>query len=63
MNTVTLRVRIRECPGLAHLYDASDGEEGGARDLLNAHPFLLPRNVMGDAGDDLPSILRQQVRQ
>lgn len=56
-------MRIRECPGLAHLYDASDGEEGGARDLLNAHPFLLPLNVMGDAGDDLPSILRQQVRQ
>ena len=59
---VELAVAVK-AQALAHLHDAGGGEEVLARDLLDAHPFLPPLNVGGDAGDDLALILRQQVRQ
>ena len=59
---VELAVAIEAQP-LAHLHDARRGQIVLRSDLLDAHALLAALDVRRDAGDHLPLILRQQIRQ
>ena len=59
---VQLAVSVKAKP-LAHLDDGGGGEKVLVGDLLDTHALLAALDMCRDAGDHLPLILRQQIRQ